>query len=120
LCTTHALRVITAAHARGATRVEVSAAAQETFLHKMRRQVNNTMFLSPACTGTSTYYVDRHGDAPFLRPTSGPHGWLAQHRFALDDYEYDCAPTQVTDAPTLIGRFVRTATDATPNERISR
>jgi cation diffusion facilitator CzcD-associated flavoprotein CzcO len=107
LCTTHALRVITAARARGATRVEVSAAAQERFLHKMRRQVGNTMFLSPACAGTSTYYVDKHGDAPFLRPTSGPHGWLAQQRFALDDYEYDCAPTQVTGAPTALAKGIR-------------
>lgn len=88
LCTTHALRVITAARARGATRVEISASAQETFLRSMRRQVGNTMFLSPACAGTNTYYIDRHGDAPFLRPTSGVHAWQAQHRFALDDYEY--------------------------------
>jgi cation diffusion facilitator CzcD-associated flavoprotein CzcO len=91
LCTTHALRVITAAQARGATRVEVSAAAQQEFLRAMRRQVGNTMFLSPACSGVGTYYVDKHGDAPFLRPTSGPHGWLAQQRFSLDDYEYATA-----------------------------
>lgn len=88
LCTTHALRVITAARTRGATRVEISAGAQDSFLRTMRRQVGNTMFLSPACAGTSTYYIDQHGDAPFLRPTSGIHAWLAQHRFALDDYEY--------------------------------
>jgi cation diffusion facilitator CzcD-associated flavoprotein CzcO len=92
LCTTHALRVITAARARGATRVEISASAQEKWLRTMRRNVGKTMFLSPACAGTSTYYIDRHGDAPFLRPTSGPLGWLAQHRFPLADYEYAAAP----------------------------
>ena len=100
LCTTHALRVILAARARGATRVEVSATAQERFMHTMRRRADNTMFLSPACSGTNTYYIDKHGDTPFLRPTSGPHGWLAQRRFNLDDYEYACTTTDVTLSPS--------------------
>lgn len=88
LCSTHAVRVIEAARERRATRVEVSAEAQDRFMAKMHRKVRNTMFLSPACAGISTYYIDKHGDAPFLRPTSGPMAWLAQKRFPVDDYQY--------------------------------
>jgi hypothetical protein len=66
----------------------------------MRRRADNTMFLRPACAGINTYYIDKHGDTPFLRPTSGPHGWLAQRRFNLDDYEYACTTTDVTPTPS--------------------
>ncbi|WP_433598134.1 hypothetical protein ACQPXH_20410 [Nocardia sp. CA-135953] len=98
---THAVRVIKAARKRGATRVEVSATAQDRFMHDMRRRVRHTMFFRPGCADANTYYIDNHGDAPYLRPTSGPHGWWRQHQFSLENYEYtatsassrDCDPT---------------------------
>jgi hypothetical protein len=46
------------------------------------------MFLNPACAGANSYYVDEHGHAPFLRPTSGANAWWAQRRFPLDHYEF--------------------------------
>ena len=89
ICATHAVRVIRAARRRGATRVEISRRAQDRFMHVARRGAAGSVFFSPACAGTSTYYIDEHGDAPFLRPTSGLSAWWAQHRFALDDYDFD-------------------------------
>jgi hypothetical protein len=41
------------------------------------------------CNGSNSYYIDQHGDAPYLRPTSGISAWLAQRTFKLDNYEFD-------------------------------
>ncbi|HTK63769.1 MAG TPA: NAD(P)/FAD-dependent oxidoreductase [Pseudonocardia sp.] len=89
LCTTHAVRVLREARRRGATRVEISKAAQQRFLDTVRGKVGHTMFLAPTCAGSNSYYIDEHGDSPYLRPTSGLHAWWAQHRFPLDDYAFD-------------------------------
>lgn len=88
LCCTHAIRVISAARSRGATRVEIRAGAHERFLAHVRARAKHTMFLNPACAGANSYYVDHHGHAPFLRPTSGPNAWWAQRTFPVDDYQY--------------------------------
>lgn len=89
LCLDHAIRVVKAARKRGATRVEVKTVAQERFLAFVRGRVHHTIFLNPACSGANTYYIDEHGDAPFLRPTAGLHAWWAQRTFDLDDYAFE-------------------------------
>lgn len=92
LCTRHAVQVIREVRRRQATRVEVSAAAQERWLEHMRSKVDDTVFLDASCAGSNSYYVDTHGDAPFVRPTSTLHAWWHQRRVAHDDYEYAAGP----------------------------
>lgn len=99
LCLDHAVRVVTAARKRGATRVEVKTAAQARFLAAMRSRVPHTLFLNPLCAGSNTYYIDEHGDSPFLRPTAGLHAWWAQRTFDLDDYSFETPPRVVAADP---------------------
>ncbi|WP_183093242.1 flavin-containing monooxygenase [Nocardioides stalactiti] len=91
LCTRHAVQVVREADRQRATRVEISAAAQEHWLERMRAKVGDTIFVNPSCAGSNSYYVDAHGDAPFLRPTSTLHAWWHQRRVVHDDYEYAAA-----------------------------
>ncbi|MEV6071373.1 NAD(P)/FAD-dependent oxidoreductase [Nocardia sp. NPDC052001] len=88
VCTSHAVRVITEARARSATRVEVSRTAQDRYMRKVLARMGNTMFKSPACAGSNSYYIDKHGDASLARPTPGVQAWWAQRRFDLNDYEF--------------------------------
>ncbi|WP_228786247.1 hypothetical protein [Nocardia terpenica] len=81
--------MITAARNRGATRVEITAPAQERFLAFVRARVGRTMFFSPTCAGSNSYYIDNNGDAAFLRPTAGLHAIWSQKTFDLNDYRFD-------------------------------
>ncbi|WP_225725198.1 MULTISPECIES: NAD(P)/FAD-dependent oxidoreductase [unclassified Nocardia] len=89
ICVKHAMRVIRAAHRRGATRAEVTAEAQDRFMEFVHSREGKTMFHNRTCAGSNTYYIDQHGDAPYLRPTAGVHAMWAQKTFGLNDYRFD-------------------------------
>ncbi|WP_353108554.1 NAD(P)/FAD-dependent oxidoreductase [Gordonia sp. (in: high G+C Gram-positive bacteria)] len=55
---------------RSATRADVRTSAFEEFAHAATRAADSTVFKSPGCNGSHTYYLDQHGDTPFLRPFS--------------------------------------------------
>lgn len=46
------------------------------------------MFYNNSCGGSNSYYFDRHGDTPILRPSSGIEAWWREGHFDLDDYAY--------------------------------
>lgn len=85
---THAVRIIKAAKAKAATRATVRVEVYDTFLDKTRHGVEHTVFPSAGCGGSNSYYLDKHGDAPFLRPSSGLEAWFAQHYVDVDNYAY--------------------------------
>lgn len=84
----HATRVISEARKRGATRVEISQAAFDADHELVTQRVRRTRFVSRSCIGSNTYYLDEHGDAPFLRPNSGLQSSWQAKRFRLADYDY--------------------------------
>lgn len=55
---------------RTATRVEVRRDEFASFTDRATRATESTVFKSPSCAGSNTYYLDAHGDTPFLRPFS--------------------------------------------------
>jgi hypothetical protein len=101
LCHGHAVRVINESRSRGATRVEVKQRAQDRWMEKMRGRVHQTIFKNPSCAGSNSYYVDQHGDAAVLRPTSTVNAWLAQRLFSFNDYRFETGePTDRPSRPT--------------------
>lgn len=85
---THAVRCIAEARRRRATRMAVKRGPHDAFTRDMRRRMRGTILAQPSCARSNSYYFDRHGDAPYVRPQSGLHVWRRARTFDLDDYSY--------------------------------
>ncbi|MGK5554875.1 flavin-containing monooxygenase [Actinomadura kijaniata] len=86
--TTHIVRCLVEARRRRAVRVVVRQGPHDAFTADMRRRMKGTILGQPSCAGSRSYYFDRHGDAPYVRPQSGFHVWRRSRTFDLDDYAY--------------------------------
>ncbi|MEW6775761.1 MAG: NAD(P)/FAD-dependent oxidoreductase [Bdellovibrionota bacterium] len=86
--TTHAMRCIGEARRRKATYVEVRQKAHDEYFQEILRRQKNTVFFNNNCSSANSYYFDRHGDAPFLRPSSGFEMWWHSNHFPLKDYRF--------------------------------
>jgi cation diffusion facilitator CzcD-associated flavoprotein CzcO len=64
----HIMACLDEAHARGATRVEVSRAAHERYMNEMWARADGTVFKAASCALSNSYYIDRHGDASLPLP----------------------------------------------------
>lgn len=84
----HALRCISEARKRGATRIEVKQHAHDAYFADVLQRQTNTVFYNNNCATSNSYYFDKHGDAPFLRPASGLEMWWRSWNFPLDDYQF--------------------------------
>ncbi|UTI66125.1 NAD(P)/FAD-dependent oxidoreductase [Paraconexibacter antarcticus] len=94
----HALRCITEAGRRNAATVEVRPEAHDAYFADILERQEGTVFLNNNCGSAMSYYFDRHGDAPILRPASGAEMWWRSRTFDLDHYEYG-APTDGASSP---------------------
>lgn len=96
---THIVRCLTEARHRAAHRMVVKQSAMDRYMAAMYKKVRHTVFAQPSCANANSYYFDHRGDAPFVRPVSGPALWLASRTFDLDDYEYEIAPIGLYETP---------------------
>lgn len=87
--TRHALRCIRETRRRRATWVEVRQQPHDKFFRGILRRQQGTVFFNNQCGSANSYYFDRHGDAPFLRPASGIEMWWRSRFFPLADYRFD-------------------------------
>lgn len=94
---THAVRIIKAAQQRGATRAAIKPTTYQKTLKRFQNAVSHTVFRSVGCVGANTYYIDKNGDAPFLRPTTGLEAWFSHHYVDTDNYTY----TTQTEHPAM-------------------
>jgi cation diffusion facilitator CzcD-associated flavoprotein CzcO len=86
---THILRVLGEARRRGASSIEVSEEATERYHAKVLERMTDSLWFSNRCQGSNSYYFDHHGDAPYLRPSSGREARKASRSFPLSDYRYE-------------------------------
>ncbi len=84
----HAVRCLTEARRRQATTVEIKTTPHEAFFRDVLRRRQNTVLFSDRCSTVNSYYFDRHGDAPFLRPSASLERWWRSRHFNLDHYQY--------------------------------
>jgi hypothetical protein len=85
----HALRCILEARKCGATRIEVKREAHEAYFAEVLQRQTHTVFYNNNCATSHSYYFDKHGDAPFLRPASGLELWWRSQHFPLRDYQFE-------------------------------
>ncbi|WP_192809662.1 flavin-containing monooxygenase [Actinomadura rudentiformis] len=88
---THIVRCITEARRRRAVRMVVRHRPHDAFTADMRRRMKGTILAQPSCARSNSYYFDRHGDSPYVRPQSGLYVWRRSRSFDLDDYEFSMA-----------------------------
>ncbi len=84
----HLVRVISEAKRRGTTWAEPKQAAHDRYHADIMRRMGDTVFFNNNCSSANSYYFDRHGDAPFMRPMTYAEVWWHSHFFDLDDYSY--------------------------------
>lgn len=88
-CTSrHAARAIAESRRRGTTKVEIKQKPHDAYFEKYSNRGARTMWLSPSCAGSNTYYVNYQGDAVTIRPSTHLEMWWGNKHFPLDDYRY--------------------------------
>jgi cation diffusion facilitator CzcD-associated flavoprotein CzcO len=85
--THHIVRCLKRAQRTGATRVEVTAQANDRYFAEMMRRRHRQIFWQDSCRLANSYYFDKNGDVP-LRPTTTLEAYWRSRRFDLDDYRF--------------------------------
>ena len=89
----HIVRVIQEARRRGATVVEVNEEAADRWTRFAVQRLSRSLWQAGSCATAHSYYFDKHGDTPFLRPTSSKQAWHAARTFPLEDYSFTGTPS---------------------------
>ena len=84
----HMSRVLVEARRRGVSRVEVREEAFRKDFARVERWREDTLLFAGNCDSSNSYYFDRHGDTPGLRPVTGGQHWLRSRTFPLRDYRF--------------------------------
>ncbi|WP_194813526.1 NAD(P)/FAD-dependent oxidoreductase [Nocardia sp. XZ_19_385] len=99
--TRHALRCIESARRRKATYIAVSQDAHDRYFRWALSRTSDTVFYN-SCAGSNSYYFDKHGDTPLLRPSSAVSAWWDSRNFSLKDYRFESLSTlRVTGSPPV-------------------
>ena len=84
----HLGRCLQAARKRGANYIEVKQQAyDDDFAHVMKRRKNQVLFHGN-CAQSRSYYYDKNGDAPLIRPATQLGSWLRSHLVSMDNYVF--------------------------------
>ncbi|MGW4769981.1 flavin-containing monooxygenase [Nocardia sp. NPDC004278] len=84
----HAIRCISEARRRGATRVAVKPAAYARFIEEMITRQAGSIFYNSNCEQARSFYFDQFGDVPLFRPSTSVEAWWRMRRFPLADYAF--------------------------------
>jgi cation diffusion facilitator CzcD-associated flavoprotein CzcO len=85
----HMGRLLREMKRKHATTFEVSNAANDTYLHDMKRRVARSVFVNGNCALANSYYFNQHGEATLLRPMSTFAAFRQAGRFPLKDYCFE-------------------------------
>ncbi|RLA44707.1 MAG: NAD(P)/FAD-dependent oxidoreductase [Gammaproteobacteria bacterium] len=86
--TRHLTRCLKAAEKRNANYIEVKQSANDKNFKKIQKRAKYTIFQSGNCGGSNSYYIDRHGDSPFIRPSTSIEHWLTSCFFRMSNYNF--------------------------------
>ena len=81
------------AASRRAPTVEIKRAPHDAFFRDVLARQHNTVLYNNNCASSNSYYFDHHGDAPFMRPSSGLELWWRSRHFDLDHYRFSGGPS---------------------------
>jgi cation diffusion facilitator CzcD-associated flavoprotein CzcO len=89
LAADHIVRILAEANRRGAERVEVAPCAHRRYMQGVRRKGRNIkLYYTELNRGVRSYYVNRHGEAAYIRPGTYLSAMRGARRSPLDDYRY--------------------------------
>ncbi|HET7689012.1 MAG TPA: NAD(P)/FAD-dependent oxidoreductase [Nocardioidaceae bacterium] len=86
----HIVRCLRRARRSSATRVEVTAEANDRYFRSMLGRRKHQVFFQDSCSLANSYYFDVNGDVPFRASPTLETMWAAA-RFDLDDYSFESA-----------------------------
>jgi cation diffusion facilitator CzcD-associated flavoprotein CzcO len=89
----HAVRCLAEARRRRAPTIEIRREPHDAFFQHILRRQKSSLLFNNNCASSNSYYFDHHGDAPFMRPSSGLELWWRSRHFRLDDYRFHRGPT---------------------------
>jgi cation diffusion facilitator CzcD-associated flavoprotein CzcO len=82
----HMSRCLRAARGQNANFIEVKQQAyDDDFEHVLKRRRNQVMFFGN-CAASRSYYFDKHGDVPLIRPATQFGMWLRSHLVSMNNY----------------------------------
>lgn len=84
----HIMRVLNEQRKRNAATVEVKQEAHDKYFRYILEKQKDTVFYNNNCGGSNSYYFDKFGDAPFLRPLSVAQSNRYSKRSSLEHYRY--------------------------------
>ena len=84
----HMDRLLGEVRRRGAATFEVTQQANDDFLARMTKNLEDSVFNLGSCQTARSYYFNQHGEAAILRPTSTFNAFREAGRFPLDAYAY--------------------------------
>ena len=88
----HFSRSLAAARRRGAECIEVKQISfDEDFEHVLPRRRNQLLFFGN-CAQSNSYYLDRNGAAPLLRPATQLGRWIRRHWVSMNHYHFTRGP----------------------------
>lgn len=79
----HLVRVLKEAQAQDANYIEVKKKAHEKDFRRVQKNTRFTIFTVGNCATSNSYYFDRHGDSPTIRPSMGFVHWLSSRLFKI-------------------------------------
>jgi cation diffusion facilitator CzcD-associated flavoprotein CzcO len=85
----HLVRCLKAAKKRQANYIEIKQASNDANFKKVQSRTHLTIFKFGDCAQSNSYYFDRHGDSPTIRPTMGFMHWLTSRFFSMNHYNFD-------------------------------
>ncbi|HQV78220.1 MAG TPA: NAD(P)/FAD-dependent oxidoreductase [Chitinophagales bacterium] len=85
---THILRVLNEKRKRNALTVEIKQEEHDSYFQYILEKQKNTVFYNNNCGGSNSYYFDKFGDAPFLRPLSVHKSKTFSQTSDLNHYNY--------------------------------
>ena len=84
----HLTRCLREARKRGANYIEVKQSAHDRDFRRVNRRREDTVLFGGSCAASNSYYFDKHGDTPGLRPVTGLEHWLKSIFFSMNDYDF--------------------------------
>jgi cation diffusion facilitator CzcD-associated flavoprotein CzcO len=92
----HIVRCLERARSERAVRVEIRPEANRRYFESVLARRPNQVFFAGSCSGSNSYYFDKHGDVPFRPSLTLEAAWRSA-RFDLDDYAFARASTPATN-----------------------
>tara|TARA_R110001592_G_scaffold63585_5_gene194865 strand:+ start:483 stop:2069 length:1587 start_codon:yes stop_codon:yes gene_type:complete len=89
---THLARLVQTARERDATCVEVRQDAHDRYFENVQQRQKNTVFFNNNCSAASSYYFDKHGDAPLVRPSTSVEMLLRANFLPMKHYRFKRTP----------------------------